>query len=383
MLYFDHNSTTPVDSRVAAVADRANRETFGNPSSIHLAGQTARQALERSRRAIALALGAEPGEIVFTSGGTESNNLAIQGVLKPAMHAVTTAIEHPAVLEPLRQMARQGVEVTYLPVTASGVVAVEQVAAAIRPETALVSVMMANNETGAIQPVTEIGDVIRKRRASGQSLVFHSDGVQALGKIALRLVDLGVDLFSMSGHKLYSPKGMGVLYVRKGSKINPIHLGGRHERGFRAGTENVAGAVAFASALELCSPDEQVRLAELRDHFERELLRVFPDSLVNAASAPRIPNTSSVLFPDVSGEALLIALDMRGICVSTGSACSSGSIEPSHVLLSMGLTPKQARGCMRFSFGRGNTISDVNLLIEALAEVVSKLRKGVPEKQLV
>jgi len=367
LLYFDHNSTTPVDSRVADVLDRSYREVFGNASSIHIAGQTAKQMLEKSRRGIAQMLGAKESEIVFTSGGTESNNLAIHGVLSGGMHAVTTAIEHPAVLEPLRQH-----DVTHVPVNSNGVVSVDALAAAIRPNTALVSVMLANNETGAIQPIAEIADMLH-----GRGILLHSDGVQAVGKIPLNLAHLGVDLFSISGHKFYAPKGLGALYVRKGVKLKPMQLGGRHERGLRAGTENVAGAMALHSALGLCSTGDST----LRDEFETRILNEIPDAVVNAADAPRLPNTSNILFPGISGEALLIALDMAGMCVSTGSACSSGSIEPSHVLLEMGLSPKQARSCIRFSFGRGNTLEDIAALVDAVTKAVSKMR--VREKQLV
>jgi len=367
LLYFDHNSTTPVDSRVADVVDRANREIFGNASSIHRTGQAAKQMLEKSRRGVAQALGAKESEIVFTSGGTESNNLAIHGVMGAGMHAVTTAIEHPAVLEPLRAF-----DVTHVPVDASGVVSVDAIAATIRPNTALVSVMLANNETGAIQPVREIAALLR-----GRGILLHSDGVQAVGKMPVNLAELGVDLFSISGHKFYAPKGLGALYVRKGVKLMPLQSGGRHERGMRAGTENVPGAMALDYALSLCSHSDSV----LRDKFETRILNEIPDAVVNAARAPRLPNTSNILFPGVSGEALLIALDMAGMCVSTGSACSSGSIEPSHVLLEMGLSPRQARGCIRFSFGRGNNLDQVDALVAAVSKAVARMR--VREKQLV
>lgn len=357
---------------MADVLDRAIRECYGNASSIHRAGQNARKMLEQARRGIARFLGAQPTEIVFTSGGTESNNLALRGALREGMHAITSGIEHPAVLEPLRQWEREGVEVTHLPVTRSGLVDVSKLAAAIRPTTALVSVMLANNETGAIQPVDEISAILR---AQSHRILFHSDGVQAVGKLALNLGSSGIDLFSISSHKLYAPKGFGALYVRKGVTLNPLHLGGRHERGIRAGTENVAAALALDCAVSLCTPGDP----ELRDEFERRILTEFPDAIVNAGGAPRLANTSNILFPGVSGESLLIALDMRGICVSTGSACSSGSIEPSPVLMEMGLSAKQARSCMRFSFGRGNTFSDIDELLSALSLSLSRMR----EKQLV
>ena len=378
MLYFDHNSTTPVDSRVADVVDHANREYFGNASSIHLAGQTAKQMLEKSRRGVAQALGTREAEILFTSGGTESNNLALRGALSTGMHAVSSVIEHPAVLEPFRQLEREGVAVSYVPVQKNGCVKAEDIEAAIRPETALVSVMMANNETGAVQPLAEIADLLK-----GRNILLHSDGVQAVGKMPVNLAESGIDLFSISGHKLYAPKGVGALYVRKGVKLKPIQLGGRHERGRRAGTENVAGAMALHCALDLCIDAERTSLSKLRDEFEAQLLRVLPDCVINAERAVRLPNTSNVLLPDVSGEALLIALDMAGMCVSTGSACSSGSVEPSHVLLEMGLSAQQARSCIRFSFGRANSIADVHALVDALSNAVGRLRKNVREKQLV
>jgi cysteine desulfurase len=372
LLYFDHNSTTPVDPRVAAVVDHAQREHFGNPSSLHLAGQNARQLLEQSRRNLAQALGAHPAEIIFTSGGTESNNLAIRGVMATGLHAITTAIEHPSVLESFR-----GFEVTHIRVNSQGVVNPEAIADAIRPETKLISVMLANNETGVVQPIHEIAALARQ-----QNILLHCDGVQAVGKMPVHLHDLGIDLFSISGHKFYAPKGVGALFVRKGVKLNALHLGGRHERGLRAGTENVAGAMALDCALNLCSPHEQQSLAELRNEFERRLLLEIPTAVVNAGAAPRLPNTSNILFPALSGEALLIALDLRGICVSTGAACSSGSVEPSPVLLAMGLTAQQARGCIRFSFGRGQTTAQVETLVASLAAAVGKMHKGIREKQL-
>jgi cysteine desulfurase len=379
VLYFDHNSTTPVDSRVADVLDRANRACFGNASSVHMAGQSARQNLDRARRGIARALGAQAPEIVFTSGGTEANNLALRGVLTAGMHAVTSVIEHPSVLEPFRQLEREGVAVTYLPVDANGLVHAIAVGNALRPSTALVSIMAANNETGALQPLAEIARLLRERRLAGHPILFHSDGVQAVGKLDLDLGGSGVDLFAISSHKLYAPKGFGALYVRRGVQLRALHLGGRHERGMRAGTENVAAAMALDCALELCSSEERKRMGELRAEFERRLLDEVPDATVNAGCAPRLPNTSNILFPGTSGEALLIALDRRGICVSTGSACSSGSVEPSHVLLEMGLTVKQARGSIRFSFGRGNRLSDVEELVSAVSAALHRMR----EKQLV
>jgi len=347
----------------------AARDVYGNPSSTHRAGQLARQRLEQSRRSIANALHVSPAEIVFTSGGTESNNLAILGFLrnqKPS-HAVTLAIEHPAVLEPFRQMELEGVAVSY-------VKSANAVANALRDDTNLVSVMHANNETGEIQAVEEVSRLVAARRASGQNIYFHSDGVQAFGKIPVDLSRLGIDLYSLSAHKIFGPKGIGALFVRKNTPLQRIQFGGRHERERRPGTENVPAALAFAHAAELALAAQGEIVATLRDQFEAQLLCRLADIRVNAAQSPRLPNTSNILFHGVSAEALVIALDMRQMAVSTGAACSSGSLEPSHVLLAMGLTREEARSCIRFSFGRYNTPSEIAALADAVVESVTKLR---------
>jgi cysteine desulfurase len=366
LLYFDHNSTTPLAPEVAHAFSAALRDVYGNPSSTHRAGQLARQALEQSRRAIASALGVSPAELVFTSGGTESNNLAILGLLRnrprPA-HAVTLAIEHPAVLEAFRRLEREGVEVTYARNA-------ESVAGALRDETVLVSMMHANNETGAIQPIEEIARAVAARRSAGQTIYFHSDGVQAFGKIPVDLAGLAIDLYSISAHKIFGPKGIGALFVRKNTPLEAIQFGGRHERERRPGTENVPAAVAFACAAELGGAPS----SSLRDEFEANLLGRLPEIQINAAHYPRLPNTSNIFFRGVSAEALVIALDMRQMAVSTGAACSSGSLEPSHVLLAMGLSRDDARSSIRFSFGRYNTAADMAALADAVVESVNKLR---------
>ncbi|MDQ2774810.1 MAG: cysteine desulfurase [Acidobacteriota bacterium] len=382
MLYFDHNATTPIASEVADAIAVALRDAWGNPSSTHAAGQTARRWLENSRRRVAAFLGAAAPEIVFTSGGTESNNLAILGLVRnclgPRKHVVTTAIEHPSVLEPCRQLEREGVEVTYLGVQPDGVVNPGEIARSVREGTVLVSVMHANNETGTIQPVGDIAALIHERRRAGQGIYFHSDGVQALGKIDVDVRHLGVDLYSVSAHKLYAPKGTGALFVSKGTPLKALQFGGRHERERRAGTENVVGAIAFARALEI--PGERC----FRDQFEERVLTALPDAYVNASTASRLPNTSSITFPGVSGESMVIALDMKGMAVSSGSACSSGSTEPSHVLLAMGLSRDAARSSVRFSFGHGNTRQDTEALADAVIAVAAKLRKPVlKENRLV
>ncbi len=372
LYYFDHNSTTPLASEVAAVYSATLRDVYGNPSSTHRAGQVARQRLEEARRTLAEALRVSPAEIVFTSGGTESNNLAILGLLRNVsrkpVHAVTLAIEHPAVLEPFRQLEQEGVAVSYVKSAAS-------VAGAFRDETALVSIMHANNETGEIQPLAEVAKLVAERRAQGQSIYFHSDGVQAFGKIPVDLTGLGVDLYSLSAHKIFGPKGTGALFVRKNTPLHRIQFGGRHERERRPGTENVPAAVAFAKAAELAVEAQGEIVAALRDQFEGQLVNRLPDIQVNASGVARLPNTSNILFRGVSAEALVIALDMRQMAVSTGAACSSGSLEPSHVLLAMGLTREEARSSVRFSFGRYNTQAEMAALADAVVDSVNKLRE--------
>lgn len=324
----------------------------------------ARQKLEQARRTLSSAIAASPAEFVFTGGGTESNNLALLGMVRHLpghqKHVITTALEHPSVLEPCRQLEREGVTVTY-------VRDVRDIERELRPDTVLVSVMHANNETGAVQPIAALAELLRPRR-----ILLHSDGVQALGKIPVNVSDLGVDLYSISAHKLYAPKGVGGLFVRRGVPLRGIQFGGRHERERRAGTENVPGAIAFARAVELSTSSLS---PGLRDRFEERLRAAVPDIRINAIDGPRLPNTSNITFPNVSGEGLVIALDTRGMAVSSGSACSSGSTEPSHVLLAMGLSREEARSTVRFSFGQGNTSQDVDALIDAVASSVERLRK--------
>jgi cysteine desulfurase len=378
VLYFDHNATTFVAPEVADTMAAALRQVFGNPSSTHREGQLSRQKLEKSRRTIAEFLHASPAEFVFTSGGTESNNLAIRGLLRSVggarTHVITTTIEHPSVLECCRELEREGVEVSYVGVNSQGLVDVDEICRRVRPETVLISVMHANNEVGTIQPIREIVEVVRERRDAGQMVFFHSDGVQAFGKIESDVQQLGVDLYSISGHKIFAPKGIGGLYVRKGTPLRGIQFGGRHERERRAGTENVPGAMALARAVELCASTSDTHLPALRDYFEAEVRSRLGDIEVNGAINSRLPNTSNLLFRSVSAEALVIALDMRDVAVSTGSACTSGSVEPSHVLLAMGRSHEEARSSVRFSMGRYNTAEDVRTLIETVVASVLKLR---------
>ncbi len=388
LLYFDHNAATPVAPDVANALTLALREVFGNASSTHRAGQLARQHIENARRTIANFLNVSPSEIVFTSGGTESNNLAIFGIIRTLpgdrKHAIATVIEHPAVMEPFRQLEREGIDVSYVGVGPSGIIRIEELERFLRPETVLVSVMHANNETGVIQPVADIAALVRHLRETGQPVYFHSDGVQALDKIDVNLAGVGADFYSLSAHKIYAPKGVGALVARKGAPLRGIQLGGRHERERRAGTENVPGVIAFARAIELCAADDHTRIAALRDRFETQILSALAETEVNGAAANRLPNTSNLLFHGVSGEALLISLDVKGMAVSTGSACSSGAVEPSHVLLAMGRTREQAKSSVRFSFGRYNSEEEVDQLTEAVIASVRQLRRTrVREVQLV
>jgi cysteine desulfurase len=379
--YFDHNATTPLSEEVLGCLTRVQRECYGNPSSIHTAGQRARQAVEEARAQVARWLHAEPGEVVFTSGGTESDNLAIFGIVRrnggaAGKHVITTTIEHPAVLGACAQLEREGARVTRVRVGSAGVVEAEDVRQAVRPETALITVMHANNETGAVQPIEAIAEIAREA-----GVPLHSDGVQAAGRLAVDVWALGVDLYSLSGHKLNAPKGVGVLAVRNGVNLEALQHGGRHERERRAGTENVPGIAALGSAagwLVEHRAEEARRLGFLRDRLETGIIENVPGTRFNAGSAPRTPNTTNVLFAGVAGEALTIALDLAGFQVSTGAACSSGAVEPSHVLTAMGLDGAEARSSIRFSLGRTNDEAQVDTLIEAVRSAVERLRRVAP-----
>jgi cysteine desulfurase len=367
--YFDHNATTPVSPEVFLAMAPLMTEVFGNASSIHQFGQQARGELDRARRSVASMLGAKAEEIVFTSGGTEADNMAIFGA---GGHVITTTAEHPAVLEAAVHLP----DATFVPVDASGIVDPQAVAAAIRPDTKLISVMHVNNELGVIQPVREIA-----RIAHEAGILFHSDGVQAIGKIPVDVDELGVDLYSVSAHKIYGPKGIGALYIRKGTDLRPLIYGGPHERKMRAGTENVAGAAGFGRAAEWVVEDsaaEALRQSGLRDRLEQGILAQVPSAHINGRGAPRVGNTSNIRFDGIDSEPLLIALDIKGFAVSSGSACSSGATEPSHVLAAIGLNREQARSSVRFSLGRSNTQEQIELLIDAVVQVVARLRKLAP-----
>jgi len=375
-VYIDHNATTPVAPEVLETVVSCLGQVYGNASSIHHFGQGAKQKLESARRQLALLIHANPAELVFTSGGTEADNMAVLGVCgaapRPA-HVITTAIEHPAVLSPAAHLEREGVAITRLRVGASGILNPDDVRGALRPETVLVSVMHANNELGTIQPIAEIARIAREA-----GVVFHVDGVQALGKIPVDMEALGVDLYSMSGHKLYAPKGVGALYIRKGTRLAPISFGGHHERDRRPGTENVPGVAAFGAAAGLAARNlmaDAERLANLRDRLENAVLDRIQGTGINGSRWGRTPNTSNMYFDGIDGEALVIALDLRGFAVSTGAACSSGALTPSHVLTAIGLSSERARASMRFSLGRSNTVEQVDALVSALEASVAHLRR--------
>jgi cysteine desulfurase len=368
--YFDHNATTPVSSEVLEAHTAALSGVFGNASSIHHFGQEAKLHLDSARRDVGAFLGCDAREVVFVSGGTESDNLALLGFA--GGHVITTAIEHPAVLNACARFARA----TYIKPGPDGVVDPEEIRSALAPDTLLISVMHANNETGVIQPIAEIA-----RIAHEAGVLFHSDGVQAAGKIPLNVGALGADLYSISGHKFYGIKGTGALFVRTGVILRPLMFGGHHERDRRPGTENVPGAVALGRAAALAADrleSDGERLAGLRDRLEQRILSQVADAGMNGMRVPRVPNTTNLYFDGIEAEALVIALDLKGFAVSTGSACSSGAVEPSHVLIAMGLSPERARASVRFSLGRSNTAEQVDALADAVVESVVRLRKLSP-----
>lgn len=378
MVYLDHNATTPLAPEAWAAMSAIYQSGAGNASSIHRAGQAAKAALEQAREAVADLIGARPAEIVFTSGGTESDNLAIQGLaaLHPRGHIITSQIEHHAVLHTCQDLEDRGWAVTYVPVDAAGRVDPAAVRQVLRPETFLISIMLANNETGVVQPAAEIAAIARQAHVK-----FHADAVQAAGKLPLSARQLGCDLMSLSAHKIGGPQGAGALYVRRGVRLHPLLFGGHHERDRRAGTENVAAMAGFGAAARAATANlapETARLASLRDVLEQQVLREVPETFVAGVGAERTPNTSDICFRYAEGEALVIALDLAGFCVSTGAACSSGAIEPSHVLTAMGLAPGDARSCLRFSLGRTTTAADIAALTAALPAIVARLRSISP-----
>jgi cysteine desulfurase len=376
-IYFDNSATTPVLPEVFEAMRPYFDERFGNASSIHRNGQQTRAAVEQARESVAALLGCRPPEVVFTSGGTEADNLAIFGVAGAGDHVITSTVEHHAVLNACKHLEAEGADVTYLPVDGHGLVDPADIRRALRPTTKLITVMMANNETGVLQPVEEIGKI-----AAESEVYFHTDAVQAAGKAPLEVASIGCDLLAISGHKIHAPQGVGALYVRNGTALAPMLYGGRHERSRRAGTENVPGIVALGKAAELARAklkDANQGMAIMRDRLKNALLAL--DSAgVNGDGAPRVPQTLSMYFDGIDGESLVIALDLKGLAVSTGAACSSGAIEPSHVLMAMGLSPDRARASVRFSLGQQNTMEEVEVAISLVAETVAWLRELAPRK---
>jgi cysteine desulfurase len=379
-VYLDYNSTTPIDPTILAAMLPYLTENFGNASSIHSAGQTARAAVDRARESVAALIGAKPAEIVFTSGGTEADNLAILGFVAastgPRKHIITTAVEHHAVWNACQSLERQGIALTIVPVDSGGIVDPDDIRRALCPETILISVMHTNNELGTIQPIEEIGDI-----AADADVHFHCDAVQAAGKLPLDVNRFGVDLLSISAHKIYGPKGVGALFVRSGTPLEPQFHGGHHERDRRPGTENVSGIVGLGRAAELARQNlvaDSERITALRDRLEGALLAAIPAVRVNGDRAQRVSNTSNLTFAGAGGEALLIALDLQGVAVSTGAACSSGAVEPSHVLLAAGLSPEDARSSLRFSLGRPTTPEEIDHAIAVIPGIVQHLRSLSP-----
>jgi cysteine desulfurase len=376
-VYLDNNASTPVLPQVLAAMRPYFGETFGNPSSIHHHGQETRAAVERARDSVARLFGCRASEVVFTSGGTEGDNLAIAGLVKAGDHVISSSIEHHAVLNSCKHLEALGCEVTYVPVDGRGLVDPGDLRRALRPTTKLISIMMANNETGVLQPVEEIG-----RIAAESDVYFHTDAVQAAGKVAVNVQKIGCDLLSISGHKMHAPQGAGALYVRKGTRLEPLFYGGRHERSRRAGTENVPGIVGLGKAadlaLEALEVGDEGNLAGLRDRLQQGILSQVDEAGVNGDGAPRVPNTANIFFDHIEGEAMVIALDLKGLAISTGAACSSGALEPSHVLMAMGLPGDRARASIRFSLGKQNTAEDVEFALALVPETVSRLRELSP-----
>jgi cysteine desulfurase len=376
-IYLDHNATTPLDPRVADAVSATLRDDFGNPSSVHHFGQRAKQLVDKARSTVASLIEAEPLEIVFTSGGTEADNLAIRGAADAMKstgrtHLITSAIEHEAVLNTIKALDRQGWQTTLLPVDANGIVSVEDLTRIINDKTALVSVMHANNEIGTIQPITDLAEVAHKHGA-----LFHTDAIQSVGKVPVSVKTLGVDLLSLSAHKFNGPKGVGALWLKRGVRLTTVQTGGRHERNRRAGTENVPGLVGMGIASELAQQkltESKQDFSTLRDLLEERILQGVSDTAINGQRNRRVPNTSNISFAGLEAESLLIGLDLEGVAVSTGSACSSGSLEPSHVLRAMGLPSNRVQSSIRFSLGTGNSRADIERLISILPALVGRLR---------
>jgi len=393
-IYLDYAASTPCDPKVVKAMAPFFKKEFGNPSSIHNFGQKANMAIGNARQSLAEFLGCESEEIVFTGSATEADNLAIFGTVKAAKaakpHIITSQIEHPAVLEPCRALEREGADVTYLPVNKDGIIEISEFKKALKPNTVLVSIMYANNEVGTIQPIAEIGELIGHAMSTGHrmsKILFHTDAVQAVNFLDCDVKKLGADLLTISSHKIYGPKGVGALFIKRGTPIVPVIYGGGHERGLRSGTENVAGIVGLGQAIkEICpfgtSPAgrqnlkiQNIRIRQFRDKLIKTILKVIPASRLNGSLIQRLPNNVNISFDGAEGEAMIIALDQKGIACSTGSACSSGSLEPSHVLLALGLSEEVAHGSLRLTLGKYNTAKDIEKVIKVLPPIIERLRK--------
>jgi len=388
-VYFDYNATTPVEPEVLDAMLPYFSGEFGNAASIHTPGQRARGAVETAREQVAALIGARAQEIVFTSGGTESDNHAVFGVVvqaflpvptsknpDPSPHIITTAIEHEAVLNACQALEKSGVRVTFLAANREGQIDLDELRQAVRPETVLITVMHANNELGTVQPLEEVGRIAKER-----DIYFHTDAVQSAGKVPIEVNQLGVDLLSLSAHKFYGPKGIGALYIRGGTRLRQLLYGGHHQRGFRPGTENVAGIVGLGKAAEIARESlaaDARRVSTLRDKLEQGLLARVPHARVNGGASLRTPNTTNLVFPGIEGEALLIALDLKGLACSTGAACSSGAVEPSHVLTAIGLPPEEARASLRFSLGRHTAEQEIDFALQVVPSAVEQLRELSP-----
>jgi cysteine desulfurase len=387
-VYLDNSATTSTAPEVVSAMLPYFSDEMGNAQSVHSFGQRAKAALETARRQVAALIGAAPGEIAFVSGGTEADNFAIRGIAEPLRgrgnHIITTRIEHPAVLATAEALEAQGFHVTYLPVSRTGVVELAELRKAIRDETILVSVMHANNETGTIQPIEGIARLLAELHSPGrQRIYFHTDAVQSIGKLPVDVARLGVDLLSISAHKIHGPKGIGALYIKKGVRLGKILFGGRHERDRRPGTENIPAIVGFGAACELARMDLEERasrISDLRDYLESQVTSRITGVKVNGDPLRRLPNISNLSFGGVDGESLLIALDLKGVAVSTGSACSSGSLEPSHVLTAIGLSREEVRGSLRFSLSHYTTREEVDYAVSVLSEIVARLREMSPDE---
>ncbi len=379
-VYLDHNATTPIHPDVVESVIPFLRDEWGNPSSVHWAAREPKKAIDTAREQVAGLLGCQPNEVVFTSSGSESNNFAIKGIVNAnkgkGNHIITTSVEHPSVLNTCKFLAKEGYEVTFLPVDSTGMIDLNELRSSINDRTILITIMYANNETGTIFPVEEIA-----RIAGERGVAFHCDAVQAVGKLPIDVKKLGVSLLSISGHKLYAPKGVGALYIKRGVRVTPLIHGGHHERNRRAGTENVVGIVALGKASEIALRDmDEVasRVRMLRDRLEKGIMERIPHVRLNGHPEKRLPTTLNVSFKYIEGESILLNLDMKGIAASSGSACTSGSLEPSHVLMAMGIPPEIAHGSVRFSLGRNNTEEDIDYVLEVLPPIIERLRSMSP-----